>query len=368
MGAPFTPLVAALPATVPFTGPETLERARGAPFAARLGANESAAGMSPRAVAALRTAIDGRDCSFYGDPESHALRARLAARLDVPSEAIVAGPGIDTLLGNTVRLFIASGDVAVTSHGAYPTFDYHVTGHGGRLERVPYRADARVDVDALATAANAHGARLVYLSSPDNPTGTRTPPDALDALIDGLPGGCTLLLDEAYLDYPGEASAPPVDATDARVLRYRTFSKAWGMAGLRIGYAVGHPDAVAGFARVRDHFGVNRLAQVAALASLDDDAFLDRVRERVAAGRERIAALADRHGLSHVPSSTNFVTVDLGDAGRARRLLDALLGRGVFVRKPVAPPLDRYVRIGIGTDAETAHLEAMFADALRAAG
>ena len=363
MGAPFTPLVESLPATVPFTGPETLERARGAPFDARIGANESASGMAPGAVAALHAAVEGRDCALYGDPENRALRERLATRLDVPLECLVVGAGIDSLLGTTVRMFLSPGDVAVSSIGAYPTFDYHVAGHGGELARVPYAGD-RVDLEALGGTARERDARLVYLSNPDNPTGSVASNEAVAALASSLPAGCTLLLDEAYVDYPGEAAAPPLDVGNASVLRYRTFSKAWGMAGLRIGYAVGHPDTIAGFDKVRDHFGVNRLAQVAALASLDDEGFLGRVRRDVTEGRARIGALADRHGLGRIDSATNFVAVDLGDAARAGALLDALLARGVFVRKPMAPPLDRYVRLGVGTDDEMDRLEAMFADAL----
>ncbi len=364
MTAPFTALVDALPATVPFTGPEALERARGAPFVARLGANESASGPSPRAVEALHAAVRGRDCSWYGDPESALLRERLAALHGVPVACIVVGPGIDTLLGNTVRLHLSAGDVAVTSAGAYPTFDYHVAGHGARLERVPYR-DGRVDTAALALAAHGHGARLVYVSSPDNPTGTQTPVGELLALLDALPADCLLLLDEAYVDYPGHASAPPLDVEDSRVLRFRTFSKAWGMAGLRIGYALGTEPRVAGFAKVRDHFGVNRLAQVAALASLDDAGFLDRVRAEVIAGRERLTDLARTHDLAYLPSSTNFVSVDLGDAARARTTLDDLLARGVFVRKPMVAPLDRYVRLGVGTAAEMDELERAFGALVR---
>ena len=366
MGAPFTPLVESLPRAVPFTGPEALERARGAPFDARIGANESASGMSPRALAALHAAVDARDCALYGDPESRALRERLAARLDVPVECLVVGAGIDALLGTTVRMLLSPGDVAVSSRGAYPTFDYHVAGYGGTIARVPY-AGGRVDLGALGDAARARGARLVYLSNPDNPTGSVASAEALAGLAASLPAPCTLLLDEAYVDYPGEAAAPRLDVDDASMLRYRTFSKAWGMAGLRIGYAIGHPDTIAGFDKVRDHFGVNRLAQVAALASLGDEGFLERVRRDVAAGRSRIAALAERHGLARLESSTNFVAVDLGDATRAGALLDALLARGVFVRKPTAPPLDRYVRLGVGTDAEMDRLDAVFGDALEGA-
>jgi len=362
---PFTRLVEALPPSVPFVGPETLERARGAPFDARIGANESAVGPSPRAVAAMIAALEAGEPRFYGDPENHALRAALADRHGVAPDEIVVDAGIDTLLGVTVRLFMAAGDTAVTSRGAYPTFAYHVAGFGGRLEAVPYRA-LHEDPDALLGAAHEHAARLVYLANPDNPMGTRIDRAAVANLIDSLPGRCLLLLDEAYVDYTDETSDPinpPVDTGDSRVLRFRTFSKAWGMAGLRIGYAIGHRDVIAGFERVRNHFGVNRLAQAAALASLGDPGHLTRVRASVAAGRARIEALADVHGVPWVPSSTNFVALDFGDATRAGAVMERLLAAGVFLRKPAVPPLDRFVRIGVGDEREHAALAAAFGPA-----
>ena len=363
---PFTRLVAALPASVPFVGPETMERARGRPFDARIGANESAVGPSPRAKAAMIDALERQDPRLYGDPENHDLRHALAARHGVAPDEIVVDAGIDTLLGVTVRLFMAAGDTAVTSRGAYPTFGYHVAGFGGQLETVPYRA-LHEDPDALLAAAHEHAARLVYLANPDNPMGTRVGRDAVTNLIDSLPGRSLLLLDEAYVDYTDEAADPinpAVDTGDPRVIRFRTFSKAWGMAGMRIGYAIGHRDVIAGFERVRNHFGVNRLAQVAALASLEDDAHLARVRRAVADGQRTIEALADAHGVPWVPSSTNFVALDFGDAARASMVMERLLDAGIFLRKPAVPPLDRFVRIGVGDPRELDALTAAFGPAL----
>ncbi|MFQ5468197.1 MAG: aminotransferase class I/II-fold pyridoxal phosphate-dependent enzyme, partial [Kiloniellaceae bacterium] len=166
---PLSRVVARVPAMTPFVGPETLERGRGGVFAARFGANESAFGISPKALGALAAEIDR--VSWYCDPEHFDLRARLARVLGVGLESIVIGEGIDGLLGLIVRAYVDPGQAVVTSAGAYPTFNYHVTGYGGRLEFVPYAADYRNDPEALAAAAERTGARLRYLANPDKPTG-----------------------------------------------------------------------------------------------------------------------------------------------------------------------------------------------------
>jgi histidinol-phosphate aminotransferase len=364
MTLPLTALAASLPASVPFVGPEAQERARGRPFAARLGANESPFGPSPAAVEALRRAA--ADAWMYGDPESHELRHALAARHRVPPEAVVVGGGIDGLLGDLVRLTVAPGDPVVTSAGAYPTFAYHAVGHGGRLHAVPYRGDHE-DPDALADRARETGARLVYLANPDNPMGSRHEADTIGRLLDDLPAGAVLALDEAYADTAPPGTVPPLDASDPRVIRLRTFSKAHGLAGLRIGYAIGHPELIAAFDRVRLHFGVSRPAQAAALASLHDPAHLAATVERIAAARERIAEIARAQGLTALPSAANFVAVDCGgDGARARAVMTGLLDRGVFVRMPGVAPLDRCVRVSCGTAEDLARLAAALPRALGA--
>jgi len=357
----FTKLVASLPATVPFTGPETLERRSGIPFVLRLGANESAWGPSPRTVAAMCDAA--MQTHWYGDPENYELRAALATKHAVGLANVTAGSGIDDLLGWIVRAFVEPGEAVVASLGAYPTVAFHVEGFGGRLVRVPYRADDdHNDLPALADAAREHHAKIVYLANPDNPTGTWHDAAAVRAFVDELPPGCLFILDEAYVEFAPPGTAPLIDIADPRVLRVRTFSKAYGMAGARVGYMLGAPESIAAFEKVRLHFGVNRVAQLGALAALADTDFLAHVVAGTAAGRDDYAQLAQELGLRALPSATNFVAIDVGSAERASQIVAELARRGVFIRMPGAPPINRCIRVTVGLPEQRAAFAAIFRD------
>jgi len=346
----YTPLVQTLPAAVPFVGPETQERARGAGFAARLGANESVFGPSPRAIAAMAEAASG--AWMYGDPEVHDLRAALAAHHGVTPANIVVGEGIDGLLGYLVRLLIGPGDAVVTSDGAYPTFNYHVAGFGGALHKVAYKGDHE-DPDALIARAVAVNARLIYLANPDNPMGSWHDAAVVQRMIDALPDGCVLALDEAYADTAPPAAIPALDMTHPRVIRFRTFSKAYGLAGMRVGYGLAAPDLITAFNKIRNHFGMGRVAQAAALAALSDQEYLTQTVAEIAAARDRIAQIARDNGLTPLPSATNFVTIDCGAGGDfARAVLASLVAQGIFVRMPFTAPQDRCIRVSCGTDAD----------------
>ncbi len=299
----FTPLAARLPATVPFVGPEAAERAMGRPFAARIGANESVFGPSPDAVRAMMAAAG--EVWKYADPEAHDLRTALAAHHRIPPESIAIDAGIDTLLGLTVRLFVAPGETVVTTQGTYPTLNYHVAGYGGRLAEVPYRND-RTDLDGLVGRAQSDRAKLLYLANPDNPMGGWHEAGEIMTALDALPDHCLMVLDEAYGEFAPPGTLPPLDAEDRRLLRLRTFSKAYGMAGARVGYANGHPEIVAGFDKVRNHFGMNRAALAGAVAALGDQSWLDGVVVSTAAARDRIAEIASANGLAAQPSATQF--------------------------------------------------------------
>lgn len=361
-GPRYTDLVASLPTSVPFVGPEEQERARGAPFHARLGANESLFGPSPAAVSAMQAAVP--EIWKYGEPDSHALRHALAAHNRVKPENILVGEGIDGLLGNLVRLLVAPGDTVVTSDGAYPTFNYHVAGFGGTLQKVPYRND-REDPQALFAKARETGAKIVYLSNPDNPMGTWHSGETIATMLDDLPDGTLLVLDEAYVEFAPDGTAAPIAADDPRVIRMRTFSKAYGMAGARIGYAMGHPGLIRGFDKIRNHFGINRVAQAGALAALGDQGWLAEVRDRTAGAREEIARIAHDNGLAALPSAANFVAVDCGgDGDFARRVLSGLVERGVFVRMPFVAPQDRCIRISCGRPEDMAVLARTLPEAL----
>ncbi|NNE23021.1 MAG: pyridoxal phosphate-dependent aminotransferase, partial [Rhizobiales bacterium] len=339
---PFTPLVASLPSTVPFVGPEAQERQRGAPFVARIGANENVFGPSKKAIAAMQAVVG--ETWMYGDPENHDLKAALAVKHDVAPQNIVVGEGIDCLFGYINRMFVKDGVTVATSLGAYPTFNFHVAGFGGRLVTTPYVNDCE-DPGALLDLARKENARLIYIANPDNPMATWWDGATIRQMIDDVPDGALLCIDEAYGEFAPDGSLPPFDVSNPKVIRFRTFSKAYGMAGARIGYAVGEAALIKAFDKIRNHFGVNRIAQIGALASLNDPGHIPDVTARVAAARERITEIAAASDLAALPSATNFVAIDCGrDGDFARKVLSGLISQGIFVRMPGVAPQDRCIR------------------------
>lgn len=360
-----TALIESLPSFVPFVGPEAQERARNRPFRARLGANESAFGPSPKAIAVMEAAA--AENWLYSDPESHELRAALTHLHGVSIDNIVIGEGIDGLLGLTVKLVVEPGDVVVTSDGAYPTFNFHVAGGAGRLVRVPYSNDCE-NLDGLLDAAIREDARLIYVANPDNPMGTFRPASAIKQLVDRLPDGMLLCLDEAYGDTAPTGELLPMQPLHPQVVRFRTFSKAYGLAGARIGYCVGEAGLISNFEKIRNHYGINRVGQLGALAALADQAYLADAVAKIAGARERIAEIATANGLTPIPSAANFVTIDCGSDGVfAKRVMDELIARDVFVRMPSVAPLNRCIRVSCGREDDLAVFAAELPHALAAA-
>lgn len=356
---PLTGLVNGLPSTVPFVGPEALERQRGVAFKARLGANENGFGPSPKVKTTIAEAAS--DVWKYCDPENYDLKQALARHHGVRPENIAVGEGIDALFGYAVRMFVEPGIAVATSLGAYPTFNFHVAGYGGRLVTTPYVAD-REDPASLLDLAKREKARLIFFANPDNPMGSWWPSAVVEDLIANIPEGAVLILDEAYGEFAPPGTLPPIDLDNQKLLRFRTFSKAYGLAGARVGYVIGEAGLVKCFDKVRNHFGVNRLAQAAALAALADQPYLHEVIAKAGRARERISQIARDEGLRPLPSATNFVTIDCGrDGAFAKRLLDALITRGIFVRMPGVEPLNRCIRVSVAPDDELDR----FAEALR---
>lgn len=359
---PFTPTIAALPKLVPFIGPEAIERARGRPFRARLGANESVFGASPKAVAVMREAA--AENWKYSDPENYELRSAIAAYHGVPIECIVIGEGIDGLLGLTCSLFLTPGSGVVTTDGAYPTFNFHVLAHGGKVHAVPMHA-FREDVPRLIEIAKETAARLIYVSNPNSPMGTWWSAAEIGQFIAALPSETLLILDEAYCDTAPEATTPPIDVSNPQIVRYRTFSKAYGLAGARIGYAIAERSLIEAFDKVRNHYGINRVGQLGARAALLDQDYLKDAVARIAVSRTRIAAISEANGLSPLVSAASFVAVDCGaDGAFAARVLQGLIDRDVFVRKPSAKGLDHFIRISCGRNEDLDILAEALSDVL----
>src|SRR5690606_14769358 len=201
---------------------------------------------------------------MYGDPENHDLKAALASHHGVGFDNIAVGEGIDGLLGLIVRQYIEPGAPVVTSLGGYPTFNFHVAGFGGRLVTVPYEGD-RENLGGLLEAARRENAPHVYLVNPDNPMASWWSGGDVSRFIEAIPETTMLVLDEAYCEFAPASAIPALDVSRPNVLRMRTFSKAYGLAGMRCGYAIGHADAITPFDKIRNHFGMSRLTQVAAL-------------------------------------------------------------------------------------------------------
>lgn len=353
-----TPAIEAIPATTPFIGPEQLMRERGLRDLVRLGANESPFGPSPKALAAMQEQLDR--LGWYGDPESLDLRDALAAKHACETGQIVVGSGIDDVMGLAVRAFVPPGGTVLTTRGTYPTLNYHAIGYGARLAFADYLPDGSLDLASLLDLAQRVRPSLLYVANPDNPSGRFIGREQMTHFYRALPDDTLLLLDEAYADFvaPGDLLPPHFDE---RLLRMRTFSKAYGMAGARIGYALTAAANVRTFQKIRLHYGINRNAQIGALAALGDDAFCERVIAETARARNDYYALAAELGCGYIESSTNFVCIDMQSAARATRVVDDLLRAGVWIRKPGAPPLDRYVRVSAGT----APMRRAFASALR---
>ena len=343
----FTKIAYDLPETVPFVGPESQERENSFSFDARLGANESVFGPSKMVMDAIKVQAD--EVWQYGDPESFDLLQKLSEFYSLPRDNFIIGEGIDGLLGNLVRLFIEPGDEVVSSLGAYPTFKYHVDGFGGKMSLVPYR-NYFEDLDALLIAAKKRKAKILYLSNPDNPMGTFHPKDRMQDFIDKIPDDTILCLDEAYADFVDKNELASIDLEKENVIRFRTFSKAYGLAGLRVGYGIGNKKMVKAFNKVRNHFGVNKLGQIAAKVALEDQDHLKTVLKKVDQSKKDIAAVFQKFGFTSLSSRTNFVPVNSGGDGKfAAKLMRSLIQEKIFVRMPSVSPLNSFIRITAGT-------------------
>lgn len=330
----------------PFTGPEAMERASGQVFKARLGANENGFGPSPRAIEAMARATEKN--WMYADPDSFDLKKAISKHHGVPAENVIIGEGIDGLLGIALTATLDPGQAVVTSDGAYPTFNHHVACHVGRLVKVAYRGDQE-DLLALAQVAKRERAKVVYVSNPDNPMGSWWTAHDIDGFEKHLAPDAVLFLDEAYCDTAPNGTAPRFDPQNPRLIRFRTFSKAYGLAGARIGYAIAHQGLIAAMDKVRNQYGINRVGQVGALAAIGDQAYLKAVVTEIASAREALAEIAIDNGLRPLLSGANFVAIDCGrDGDFAARVMEEVLKRDVFIRMPSVAPLNRCIRVTAG--------------------
>jgi histidinol-phosphate aminotransferase len=324
---------------------EELERELGIANAIKLASNENPLGPSPLALAALRA--QGMEIARYPDANGFELKVALASRLGVAMECITLGNGSNDVLDLIARVFAGPGDEVVFSQHAFLVYPLVTRAVGATPVEAPARAWGH-DLEAMARAITPQS-RVVYVANPNNPTGTYSTDAALRTFLDALPETVVAVVDEAYFEYVTAVNYP--DATRwldryPNLVVTRTFSKIYGLAGLRIGYAVASPAINDLLNRVRQPFNTSLVAQDAALAALEDEEHLRRSRERNAAGLQGLEAGMRALGLSCIPSVGNFLAVDLGRP--AAPVYEAMLRQGVIVRPIANYGMPNHLRFTVG--------------------
>ena len=337
-----------LPTYTPGTPIEEVQRKYKLASVIKLASNENALGPSPKAVAALRRAVGS--LHRYPDATCGALRQRLATQWRVDPASIIVGNGSDELIVLALRAFVDPGDHVVVARPTFLIYELQAAACGAEVTAVPLR-NFRYDLPAMKAAIRPQ-TKLVFIANPDNPTGTYVTKKEFEAFLNGLPPEIIVFMDEAYYEFVEAADYPQTLSSLGRasLIITRSFSKAYGLAGLRVGYGIAEPSVIRAMDAVREPFNVNLLAQAAAAAALDDHAFLERTRRMVREGRALLMKELSRLGLRCVPSVTNFLLVDAGP--KAPQIAQALLRAGVIVREMSAWGLGGHLRVTIGTSAE----------------
>jgi histidinol-phosphate aminotransferase len=318
----------------------------------KMASNENPLGSSPRAIAAIRGALD--ELAYYPDGSGFELKQAIRRRFGLAPERVVLGNGSNDVLELVARAYLTPADSAVYSQHAFLVYPLVVQAVGARHVEVPARAYGS-DLDAMARAIRAD-TRIVFLANPNNPTGTFNDWVSVRAFVERVPASVLVVMDEAYGEYLPDAHRSPTFSWLERhpnLVVTRTLSKAYGLAGLRIGFAAAHPAVADVMNRVRQPFNVNHLAMVAACAALEDVEFLEKSRAVNAAGLRQLEEGFRRLGLDFIASLGNFVSVRVGDAARVYK---ALLAKGIIVRPIAGYGLPEHLRVTVGLPEQNARL------------
>ena len=314
----------------------------------KLASNENPLGASPKAMAAIQAALG--DLAMYPDGGGFALKAAISKKYKVVPEQIILGNGSNDILELAARTFMKAGNSAVYSQHAFAVYPLATQAVGATGIEVPAK-DFGNDLDAMLKAIRAD-TKMIFLANPNNPTGTFIPGAALRAFVQQVPHNVLVVLDEAYGEYLDDADvydSVPWLAQFPNVIISHTLSKAYGLAGLRIGFGLAHPQIIDLMNRVRQPFNVNHLAMVAAVAALGDDAFIEESRRVNRAGLSLLKAELVKRNLETIPAFGNFITFKIANA---KRVFEALLQQGIIVRPIAGYGLPDYLRVTIGTAAQ----------------
>ena len=345
------PGVANLQPYVPGKPVSELERELGISDSIKLASNENPLGPGPKALAALQDELS--ELARYPDGGAFALRAAIAERHGVSAKQVTIGNGSNDVLDMIARVFLYPGRESLFSQHAFAVYPISSMAAGAELKIAPAR-DFGHDLDAMRELISERTG-VIWIANPNNPTGTWVDGDALHAFVKDVPANVIVVIDEAYFEYVHVDGYPDASrwlAEFPNLVVTRTFSKAYGLAALRIGYGLSHPDVADLLNRVRQPFNANSFAQAAAIAALQDDDYLQRSIELNDQGMAQLTAGFDRLGLQYIPSVGNFVTVNVGRA--AGEVDKALLQQGVITRPVENYGLQHCLRISIGLESENA--------------
>jgi histidinol-phosphate aminotransferase len=330
---------------------EEVRRAYGLTDVSKLASNENPLGPSPLALEAIRRQLSSLNLYPNGGLD---LRRTLAENFDLKVENVIAGSGSEGIMSGIIRTFLCDDDEVLTTDAAFIGFQVLARSRGVKYRTVPYR-DWHYDLAALAGQITTN-TKIVYLANPNNPTGTIFSRHEFDSFYQHVPERVLIILDEAYFEYAKDNPRYP-DSMHYRydnVITLRTFSKIYGLAGIRIGYGFAHEDLIANLLKVKLPFEPSTLAQAAGIAALADKEFLHRSLELNARGLRLLTDSFRAMGMEVVPSDANFVMLPLASAEEARALTEGLLREGVIVRPLGAFGLPQCIRVSTGTDAENA--------------
>ena len=349
-----------LPVYVPGRPIEEVERELKI-HAVKLASNENPLGPSPLAVEAAKRALE--NANRYPDGGTHLLREALAARNGVSAEEIFVGLGSSEIIDLASRVLLRAGLQGLTSYGSYAPFSVAIRASGAELVLVPQKHFA-FDLQAIASAITPKTG-VIYLANPNNPTGTAFSVEEFSEFLASVPDGVLVVLDEAYIHYAPSLnlrSSPEAYRKRKNLLILRTFSKVYGLAGMRIGYAIGHPELLSAMNRLKTPFNTSGTAQAGALAALDDREHVERCITTNAIERKRLSEALTKLGLRPVPSQTNFIFMEVGP--EAKEICDELLHLGVIVRPLGWMGFPEAIRISVGTAEENGKCLAAMADVL----
>lgn len=333
-----------------------VQKAYRPPRISKLASNENRLGCSDRVQAAVSEAME--EIQDYPDPASRRLRAMLAERNGIGTENIIVASGSESIIAILCRTFFQNHEVAVTADATFVGFFVQAGIRGVELIKVPVTDEYGFDLDAMAEAIDER-TKMVYIANPNNPTGTYIDRAAFETFMEKVPEDVLVIMDEAYYEYAEAVEDYPhsLEYGFKNVLTLRTFSKAYGLAGMRVGYAMGPERLIAPMLKTKLTFEPTALAQAAAEAALEDEEFLEESRRVVEAGRKQLYYFFDLHSIRYVPSISNSVLMLLDDPQKAADYTQGLLEQGVIVRRTNAFGLPQAIRITIGTEEEMNHLE-----------